>query len=79
MLCFSTLPHPDLAILLSTAQSDPITRAQLAAHSGSGDPLIPIWVAIRGTVFDVSNKREVYGPGGGYSIFAGKDASRALG
>jgi hypothetical protein len=30
-------------------------------------------------VFDVSRKRETYGPGGSYSIFAGKDGSRGLG
>jgi membrane-associated progesterone receptor component len=32
-----------------------------------------------GTVFDVSRKRETYGPGGSYAILAGKDGSRALG
>ena len=32
-----------------------------------------------GTIFDVSNKAEVYGPGKSYSIFAGKDGSRGLG
>lgn len=33
----------------------------------------------KGTIFDVSEKREMYGPGKGYSIFAGKDASKGLG
>jgi membrane-associated progesterone receptor component len=35
--------------------------------------------ALSGTVFDVSAKRDVYGPGKSYGIFAGKDASKALG
>ena len=32
-----------------------------------------------GTVFDVSRKRDTYGPGGSYAVFAGKDGSRGLG
>lgn len=32
-----------------------------------------------GTIFDVSSKAEVYGPGRSYSVFAGKDGSRGLG
>lgn len=32
-----------------------------------------------GTVFDVSNKKEMYGAGASYNIFAGKDGSRGLG
>ncbi|CAJ0841358.1 11631_t:CDS:2 [Entrophospora sp. SA101] len=39
----------------------------------------PIYVAIKGTIFDVTTKRESYGPGGSYNVFAGKDASKALG
>ena len=30
-------------------------------------------------MFDVTHKRDTYGKGGSYSLFAGKDASRALG
>ena len=33
----------------------------------------------QGTVFDVSRKRETYGKGGSYNLFAGRDASKALG
>ncbi len=36
-------------------------------------------MAIKGKVFDVSGKRDMYGPGAGYNVFAGKDASRGLG
>lgn len=32
-----------------------------------------------GTVFDVSKKVDVYGNGRSYNLFAGKDASKALG
>ena len=32
-----------------------------------------------GTIFDVSNKVDVYGKGKSYNLFAGKDASKALG
>jgi len=59
-------------------QNDPISLAQLAAHDGK-DPSKPIYVAIKGKVFDVSAKKEMYGPGAGYNIFAGKDASKGLG
>lgn len=39
----------------------------------------PIWVAVKGLVFDCSAKPDMYGPGAGYHIFAGKDGSKALG
>lgn len=65
----TTLPPP-----LDT----PIPRAQLSEHTGA-DPAKPILVAIKGTVFDVTAKREMYGPGGSYSVFAGKDGSKGLG
>jgi len=36
----------------------------------------PIWLSILGQVFDVTTGRSFYGPGEGYSFFAGKDASQ---
>ncbi len=36
-------------------------------------------MTLLGTVFDVSHKREMYGPGGSYHVFSGKDGSRGLG
>ena len=32
-----------------------------------------------GTVFDVTTKKDMYGPGKSYNIFAGKDGSKGLG
>ncbi|KAK3006875.1 hypothetical protein RJ639_015459 [Escallonia herrerae] len=50
---------------------------QLNQYNGT-DPSKPIYVAIKGRVFDVSTGKSFYGPGGAYAMFAGKDASRAL-
>ncbi|KAI0088119.1 progesterone binding protein [Irpex rosettiformis] len=63
---------------LAPPKDDPFTLQQLKEFDGS-DTDKPIYVAIKGTVFDVSHKRETYGKGGSYNLFAGKDASKALG
>ncbi|PAV18459.1 cytochrome b5 [Pyrrhoderma noxium] len=63
---------------LAPPQDDPFTLEQLRAFDGS-DPEKPIYVSIKGTVFDVTKKRDMYGPGKSYNIFAGKDGSRGLG
>ncbi|OSD04112.1 progesterone binding protein [Trametes coccinea BRFM310] len=67
-------PKTDLA----PPRDDPFTVEQLKQYDGS-DPSKPIYVAIKGTVFDVTRKADTYGKGKSYNIFAGKDASRALG
>ncbi|CDS07019.1 hypothetical protein LRAMOSA09542 [Lichtheimia ramosa] len=56
----------------------PIKVSELAKHDGS-DPSLPIYVAIKGDIFDVTANKDAYGPGAGYSVFTGKDASKALG
>lgn len=49
------------------------------AELGSGDgPDGRVLVAVNGKVFDVTKGKRFYGPGGPYSSFAGKDASRGL-
>jgi len=37
-----------------------------------------ILTAIHGDIFDVSHRSDLYGLGGAYSLFAGRDATRAL-
>lgn len=37
-----------------------------------------IYIAVKGTVYDVSASRAFYGPSGPYTNFAGNDASRGL-
>eukprot|EP01136_Pigoraptor_vietnamica_P002438 Opistho-1_new@30416 len=54
-----------------------ITLEELARHDGS-DPDTPIYLAIMGRVYDVTAGRSIYGVGGSYHKFAGKDASRAF-
>ncbi|KAF0909713.1 hypothetical protein E2562_000049 [Oryza meyeriana var. granulata] len=65
------MPYPD------PVQVGEITLEQLAAYDGK-DPAKPILIAIRGQVYDVSRGRLFYGPQGPYSLFAGRDATRAL-
>lgn len=54
-----------------------LTPAQLSLYNGT-DPSLPIYLAVNGTVFDVSANRAIYGPGGSYNFFAGRDATRAF-
>ncbi|QIW98309.1 hypothetical protein AMS68_003827 [Peltaster fructicola] len=50
---------------------------QLRAYDGS-DPSKPIYVALNGTIYDVTAGARFYGPGGTYHVLAGKDAARAF-
>ncbi|KKY26979.1 putative heme steroid binding domain [Diplodia seriata] len=54
-----------------------LTDEQLSAYDGS-DPSKPIYLALNGTIYDVTPGRHFYGPGGGYHFFAGRDAARAF-
>ncbi|CAH2351096.1 hypothetical protein CLIB1423_02S12134 [[Candida] railenensis] len=53
------------------------TEDELALYNGT-DPSLPIYIGIYGKVYDVSNSRSTYGPGGSYAFFSGKDGARAF-
>ncbi|KAI0878503.1 hypothetical protein GGS24DRAFT_396656 [Hypoxylon argillaceum] len=53
-----------------------LTPAELATYDGT-DETKPLYLAINGTIFDVSSNRRTYGPGGSYRYFAGVDAARS--
>lgn len=48
----------------------------LSKYNGITDP--KVYLAVRGTVYDVTQGKAFYGPGGPYENFAGRDASRGL-
>lgn len=52
------------------------TVDQLRTKDGSSDS--GLWIAILGRIYDVERGRKHYGPGGGYSFFAGRDATTAF-
>ncbi|GAA5910011.1 hypothetical protein JCM8208_006412 [Rhodotorula glutinis] len=63
---------------LDPPKDTPFTKDELAKYDGKDDKT-PIYVGIKGRIYDVSAKRDMYGPGCGYHVFVGKDASRGLG
>jgi len=56
--------------------------AQLRKFDGTIDPKTdeprPLYLSISGTVFDVKNGKDFYGPGGPYEKFAGRECGVAL-
>ncbi|CAD6886343.1 unnamed protein product [Tilletia laevis] len=52
-----------------------ITMEQLRKFDGTNTSL-PLLIALDRRVYDVSTKRDVYGPGGGYETFSGRDSTR---
>lgn len=67
----ATLPQPPPATVFKV-----FTPPQLLPYSGQNN--MPVYLAVRGNVFDVTPGRNFYGPGGPYQNFAGRDASRGL-
>ncbi|XP_061369531.1 membrane steroid-binding protein 1 [Gastrolobium bilobum] len=71
------LEEEQMPPLRPPVQLGEITEEELKAYDGS-DLEKPLLMAIKGQIYDVSQSRMFYGPGGPYALFAGKDASRAL-
>ena len=80
-LASPTCGHRLLPIYRPDAKKDGdriFTAEELLEFDGS-DPSKPVYLAVKGVVFDVSERRQMYEPGKGYSVFAGRDASKVCG
>jgi len=65
------LPKGPLPVVFQT-----FTPRTLLKNNGENGK--PVYLAVRGKVYDVSSGRNFYGPGGPYENFAGRDATRGL-
>lgn len=65
-----------LCVIAARAQQLTLSEAELRPYDGT-DPVKSIYLAINGTIYDVSASPSFYGPGGNYHHFTGRDASRA--
>ncbi|KAJ3682213.1 hypothetical protein LUZ60_014786 [Juncus effusus] len=70
-------PEEEREPLPPPVQLGEITEEELKEYDGS-DEKKPLLMAIKGQIYDVTQSRMFYGPGGPYALFAGRDASRAL-
>ena len=59
------------------AETFTLTKEQLMEYDGK-TATTPIYIGVAGMVFDVTAGRKLYGVGGDYNAFAGRDATRAL-
>ncbi|CAN6287808.1 unnamed protein product [Urochloa humidicola] len=69
--------EPEAEPLPPPVQMGEVSEEVLREYDGT-DPKKPLLMAIKGQIYDVTQSRMFYGPGGPYALFAGKDASRAL-
>lgn len=54
-----------------------ISQKDLGKYNGD-DPTLPIYIALDGNVYDVTEGKVFYEPGGAYHYLAGKDSSLEL-
>ncbi|XP_071962927.1 neudesin-like [Antedon mediterranea] len=77
---FSLLLLVILCFLLNEINSDSLrifTPEDIKEFDGS-DSEKPIYMAVKGVVFDVSTGKDFYGKGAAYNALVGKDASRGV-
>ncbi|KAL3617876.1 Membrane-associated progesterone-binding protein 4 [Castilleja foliolosa] len=77
LFSFSLIKFSPFKSLTNSPPPRLFTAEELALYNGS-DHGLPILLGILGSVFDVSKGKSHYGPGGSYSHFSGRDASRAF-
>ncbi|KAK9412039.1 neudesin [Crotalus adamanteus] len=53
------------------------TEGELARYDGHKEDE-PIYIAVKGVVFDVTSGKEFYGKGAPYNVLAGKDSTRSV-
>ncbi|WIA23732.1 hypothetical protein OEZ85_000415 [Tetradesmus obliquus] len=66
-----------MASTATTVGSLRLTLAELAQYDGQ-DASKPLYISVRGKIYDVTAGKTFYGPGGPYAVFAGKECARAL-
>ncbi|XP_072031683.1 uncharacterized protein [Amphiura filiformis] len=69
--------EPKLKLNEKKAPLRAFTAAELAIYDGS-NPDLPIYLSIKGAVFDVTEGKDYYGKGASYNALAGKDCTRAV-
>ena len=74
---FNDLDHDDVPTTDTTTATTTFTVSELYEF-GNGQNGQPILLSVFGRVYDVTAGSKFYGEGGSYSMFAGRDVTRAL-